>query len=342
MAHSESELILHVGLPKTGTTAIQRYMFNNRAELAAKGVYWAETYSNDVNTVNCWAHHVYSHKWGGWMDESCFVIPPDEAWQKLANIISKTPGRYIVSSERFADLLPLSDCNDILGFIRDLVHPAKVTLIGYVRRQDALLESHLKELIKGNQLHISLAEYFSDLMRHASFVYFDQGFPNAAEILGKENVIPRVYDRNTLTRGDVISDFLNTCQIPEVSDPKSEKTLANPSLNTLCGKIMMDERIANKFSHDSPTRTKIITALSQERFEHTNKFSCLDEILRREIMQKFEKSNIDFANAFLSDAEFRALTYDSKNEAPALSQDDPILTTDDLVELLVALDIEPP
>lgn len=336
MTYRTSELILHVGLPKTGTTAIQRFMFRHRKEYEEQGVYWAETFPTGEKAINDWTHHVYSHKWGGWIEPEHFSVTPDEAWLALAEAMRAKPGRYILSSERFADLLPLPVCGDVLTFIQRCVQPADLTLIGYVRRQDSLVESHVKELIKGGDLQVSLEDYLANLMHHASFVFFDSGFLKAREVLGSSNVIARVYDRQTLFRGDVVADFLKTCRLPMLEGRQQERTNPNPSLNTLCGKVFSDERTMAALSGNPELRSEMISFLSQARFDEINAYSFLSEQQRDRLMTDFEAGNAEFARQFLSKAEYAALARESSLSKPSLSCDAKVLTTEDLVQLLLA------
>src|SRR5579871_2396250 len=137
------ELLVHVGLPKTGTSAIQLYMYRAREDFAKNGIYWAETYPNGLHEWADVAHYVYSHKWGGWLDQSKFKVTPDVAWRSLSEAIATKGGRHVISSERFCDLLGLPVGEAMLKFIKDTAGPARVRLIGYVRRQDDLIESHI-------------------------------------------------------------------------------------------------------------------------------------------------------------------------------------------------------
>src|SRR5271156_1404201 len=97
------EVLLHVGLAKTGSTAIQLYLYHEREALARHGVYWAETYPNGLFALNDCAHPVYSHKWGGWLDPAKFPVTPDAAWRALRETILAKGGRHVLSSERFSD-----------------------------------------------------------------------------------------------------------------------------------------------------------------------------------------------------------------------------------------------
>lgn len=331
---TETTLYLHVGLPKTGTTAIQRYMYLNRNEYAEQGVFWAETYANGLHEINDWAHHVYSHKWGGWLDPAQFLVTPDAAWEALGETMRATPGCYFVSSERFADLLPLPVGRSLLEYVREIIAPARLVVIGYVRRQDTMVESHVKELLKGGNLNKSLAEYMA---QPASFLAFGGGFATAAEIVGRENAIVRVYERSRLVDRDAVSDFLSVCDLPALPDATRGFPEANPSLNTLSGKVALDRRMVAALE-DSPYRRKYLQDfLNRERFGRIDRFSLLDIETRNEIMERYAEDNRKLAEMFLSEEDAEALRYEPTANRPYLADDMPVFTYDDLVEILLAL-----
>jgi hypothetical protein len=338
------ELIVHVGLPKTGTTAIQRYMYLRREAYAQQGIYWAETYPNGLSEMDDWAHHVYSHKWGGWLTPSEFLVTPDDAWRALQEFMRAKGGRHIISSERFADLLPLpegentaGDGEAVIRFFKKIAGSARVRIIGYVRRQDKLIESHVRELIRGGVSDFNIKEYFQDLPSFASFVFFAKGFTMAADLLGKENVIVRVYDRGRLVGGDSVSDFLHACDIPALGNVEAPAEPTNPSLNTLTSKLLSDPRIVAEFAGKPRLAGFVRNFFSQEDFSRLDKYVLLDSDMRREIMKVFTAGNDHTAEMFLTADDADALAFHDDTSKVAMPDDELILTYEELVKLLVAM-----
>ena len=328
------ELLVHVGLPKTGTSAIQRYMYLRRAAYAKQGIYWAETYPNGLSESRDWSHHVYSHKWGGWLDPSKFLVTPDEAWRALQEFMRAQGGRHIISSERFAGLLPLPSGEHVINFIKEIAGSARVRLIGYVRRQDNLIDSHIRELIKGGRSDLNIKEY---LQKPPSFVFFDKGFSKAADLLGKENVIVRVYERGRLVGGDSVSDFLHACDLPVLGNVEEPAQPINPSLNTLTSKLLSDPRIVAEFT-GKPHRAHFVrNFFNQENFSRLNKYVLLDSNMRREIMKVFTAGNDHIAEMFLTASDADALAFHDDTSKATIPDDELILTYEELVKLLVAM-----
>jgi hypothetical protein len=331
------ELLVHVGLPKTGTSAIQRYMYLRREAYAQQGIYWAETYPTGFSGLDDLAHHVYSHKWGGWLDRSQFRVTPDEAWRALQEFMRAKGGRHIISSERFADLLPEPSGEDVINFIKEIAGPARVRLIGYVRRQDDLIESHIRELIKGAAgSKFNIKEYLQDL---PSFLFFDEGFSKAADLLGKENVIVRVYERGRLVGGDSVSDFLHACDLPTLSNVEEPAEPINPSLNTLTSRLLSDPRIVADFTGRPrhPLFVFLRNFFNQENFSRLDKYVLLDSNMRCEIMEVFTAGNDHIAEMFLTADDAKALAFHDDTSKATMQDDELVLTYEELVKLLAAM-----
>jgi hypothetical protein len=328
------ELLVHVGLPKTGTTAIQRYMYLRREAYAQQGIYWAESYRNGNSVPGDWAHHVYSNKWEAFDDPSEFLVTSDEAWRALQEFMRAKGGRHIISSERFVDLLSVPSGEHVINFIKEIAGSARVRLIGYVRRQDNLIESHIRELIKGPRPDLNIKEYLQEV---PSFAFYDKVFSKAADLLGKENVIIRIYERERLVCGDSVSDFLHACDLPALGNVEKPAEPTNPSLNTLTSKLLNDPRIVAEFT-GRPLRTVFVrNFFNQENFSRLNKYVLLDSNMRREIMKVFAAGNDHFAEMFLTAYDAEALAFHDDPSKATMPDDELILNYDELVKLLVAM-----
>lgn len=337
---SVPELLIHVGGPKTGTTAIQRYMYRSREAYARQGIYWVETYPGlkSPDHPDSWAHHVYSHKWGGWLNSSEFEVTPDEAWRALQEFIQTKGGRHIISSERFTDILPGPIGDDVINFIKEMAGAARVKVIGYVRRQDDLIESFFRQQIKVGLLtgrdRPSIDAYMQNLPACA---FFDETFSRAADLLGKENVIVRIYDSDRLVGGDSVSDFLYACDLPALGSVERLVEPINPSLNTLTSKLLSDPRIVNGFAGQIGSARFIRDFFNQDHFSRLNKRVLFDSNMRREIMDSFAAGNDHLANMFLSADDTDVLAFHADTSKVAISDDELILTYGELAKLLANL-----
>lgn len=281
----ESTVFVHIGLPKTGTTAIQSYLYENRHALAETGLYYPETHLENFRIDEQSAHHLLAHKWNGWLDKKKFTTTPDEAWDMLAAEIAARPGRYIISSERFADLLPLGSGKDLMKFIRDKLAPAQIKIIGYVRRQDKLAESFLKQIVK---VEIFKGTKQSYLATPPAFLDFMATFSNAAEVIGWENIIVRLYERKYLKNGDAVSDFLEALSIDRAVEPAKDAFSTNASISTLA--TFMNMKLKEQGLGDSANVIRVLTAyFNRSEFDVFDKHSLFSTAEQAAFMDRYRE-----------------------------------------------------
>lgn len=181
-----TRVIIHIGLHKTGTSAIQEFCAQNRNQLLDQAIDYTEIGLHETG------HHILSHKWPGWLDESSFSEASDSAWDRLADYARADDGKTVlISSENFCGLGNKKYFEESLSFIRDKLSEAKVEIIAYVRRQDDFAESLFKQGVRGQDFCYSIDEFIGDLP--AIFDYFET-FSIWAKYFGKENVSVRFFE----------------------------------------------------------------------------------------------------------------------------------------------------
>lgn len=180
-----SKLILHIGLHKTGTSAIQRALHGNRELLCQRGIFYPPTGEFE-------AHHAVASR----LKQSA---SDDEA----TGDIERTFGHWrrakyskvIVSSEIFSECRYLG----ALGSLRKLFDEIEIVI--YIRRQDLLLESAYGQLIKqnGETREIeSSSPYFVDIYRHVK---------KFVDVISPDLVTIRKYQKNEMLEQDAAKDF---------------------------------------------------------------------------------------------------------------------------------------
>lgn len=194
-------LILHLGPPKTGSTSIQRALWRGGEQLQAAG-----------------SHHYRGRKPSEWSLHFLYSphktkLPPvlrrhfdsvaeatawsEGCWDLLQQeVTEKRPDVTIVSSEHFANMA------DPAGFIDRICDGFdEVTLIAYARDPVALYVSEVDELIRGGRRFRDLPQVHGF---HYNAVHNIRGFE---ELVGRDNLILRNFDRDTLVDGDLVADF---------------------------------------------------------------------------------------------------------------------------------------
>lgn len=196
------KLILHIGLPKTGTKALQRFLRDNRTLLLEKRVLYPSPPPN--------IHRAY-----GVPFEGTEPLPLEPAWEKVRDLFQKDVDSVIVSHED----LSIHISNDPEKFLQYVVNLFSkfgiiVQVIVYLRRQDMHYESLYNQDVKYFCTKRDFDPYPQDGLVICSngfnlnTYYYDAWIKRVAGVIGKENTIVRIYDRSLYHGDDIYHDFM--------------------------------------------------------------------------------------------------------------------------------------
>lgn len=267
-----TKLVLHLGLHKTGTSAIQRALHKNRELLRTNGIYYPDTGSFE-------AHHAVASR----LKQSCSDTDTDAVAdiERTFGYWRKTDcSEVIVSSEIF------SECGYVgsLRVLRNLY--SDIEIVFYVRRQDLLLESAYGQLIKQNgevKDIDSSSPYFLDFHSHI------MKFVSAIE---PDKVSIRKYEKGQMFGGDAAKDFLHCVVGFDKLDLCEFDPPVNKSLSLVGAEFM---RHMNKF--DIEDRNSFVLDVIQSCDQLGGKFctplvgNLLTSEKRRQILQSVAESN---------------------------------------------------
>lgn len=211
--------ILHIGTEKTGTTSIQKFLFENRIKLGANGMLFPASagYISNQNLV------VY----GKQAPESDLAPPSLDvsnaaeltAWkgqfaqehcsEVLAFQERHQDSTLIYSAEHLQSrLTTVSEIKRIARLLRPLFD--QIDVLVYLRRQDLYaLSAHSTSVRGGKQ------QSFSFETINAQGPYYDYRLllENWSEVFGKEALQIRLFEKSRLIGNDVVSDFQNLTNI---------------------------------------------------------------------------------------------------------------------------------
>lgn len=183
-----SKLILHLGLHKTGTSAIQRSMFQNKDKLRNIGIYYPSSEPFE-------AHHALASR-----------IKTDRSHSANVSDVERTFGSWaepgyrtvVVSSEMFSEGIDINSLRCLKKIF------SEVSVVFYVRRQDLLLESAYGQLVKQNNEFRRISEFKPYLTNiYAHIKHFEQA-------IEPDKIIVRNFDASYLYNEDVSVDFFKT------------------------------------------------------------------------------------------------------------------------------------
>jgi hypothetical protein len=217
------KIFLHIGMDKTGTTAIQSFFNKNRALLKTKGLLYPETGENRV------AHYELSGSLGFFHGKKNIFPDPSTLSEKIATEISEFE-TIIFSSEFF--MIP-ANIQPVKHFFSD--YDTKIII--YLRRHDTWWESVYNQAVKTVVLP-PWGRGFENYMNFQNRKHSKRGkYRNLVDMwansFGKENIIVRPYEKQQ-NEPNIIFDFLKTIGFDSIMnevDIISERT--NESLSYL-------------------------------------------------------------------------------------------------------------
>ena len=222
----KKKFVLHIGTNKTGTTAIQTFLFKNRKKLAEKGI----NYPNIG--IHGYGHHNIARALGGQLPSN---IGLTDDWINHFVNSTKTADQTILSSELFHLEKTPESLNTIF--------PRNDTLIIlYLRDHVSYLTSWYQQAVQLRNITSSFSE----------FIRLDYTQLNYSILIDKwmkafNNVSVRSFDRNSFPNGCVIEDFCRSV-IPITDLDRTLQGVANPSIS---GNLLFFKLILNNFINDS-------------------------------------------------------------------------------------------
>lgn len=131
------EVLLHIGPPKTGTTALQHSMAQARPRMKDQGVlYPGKKYSHWTPSCAALGISTTAHP-------ADPPVPP-EVWQRFTARVARRKDRAVVSSEQFAD----ADSSLAARIVDDLGGPASVRILLTLRPLALILPSSWQQSLK--------------------------------------------------------------------------------------------------------------------------------------------------------------------------------------------------
>lgn len=228
-------IILHIGRHKSGTSAIQDFLFENVSVLAERGIHYPETGRFQTPL----AHHTLAH--------ACIAARPEH--KKLAQFKRRLRAetasfnKVILSSEGFQNVTNLNFVRRLIGDMDTPLAPSNalnVRILAYVREYLSYATSSYAQSVQNTDLAVSFATYVNDL-----FKVDLQAFCARWRTMS-DDVTFRPFHRTQLWQGDVVDDFCNTLGLGDL--PKSKSATSNPSIsgNLLVFKLILN---ANGLAH---------------------------------------------------------------------------------------------
>ena len=228
-------LFLHIGAHKTGTTALQQSLHQNRLVLASCGVAYVEGPT---------AAHLHAYLGprtaGAFLPDGHMVLDPEALADRLASADQDT---VVASSENFSFFFHRAPIAALEQALRP--HFDQIRILCYLRRQDRHAVSHHQEGAKSHRL----AE--GALWGHAPkalpdpspaqdlYLDYDRRLGLWADVFGADKLDLRVYDRALLLDGDIFADALSVIGVTIAGlHPAGDRNVSLGAAQTKAGHLM--------------------------------------------------------------------------------------------------------
>ena len=310
-------IYLHIGMPKTGTSSLQKVLFNNREKLLENGYLYPMSgiRHNAKEIEDRYCHNLLALSFLDFKEKND-LLSQFPTWEGLkTEIDSINPKDVIISAEAFT-FYDVFYKTETIAKVKDLLINYKIKIIIYLRKQDDFLESCYRYMVNIGACRVGIKEFFNEI-KHM-FNYY-QILENWADIFGYENIIVRRFDQKNMKNNNFddffkLINLLDNKTLFEIDyvdkinvSPSVKMTKIILPLNSF--NEMVIEKIVNIFYDNYWRRYQDFL-----RYLRNNKMICkiisslptflVDDMLilpeeKQKFMKQFEQSNSQLAIKYL-------------------------------------------
>lgn len=328
-------LHIHIGTPKTATTAIQFFCMENAEKLAKEG-YCYPIFPFEYPGTN--KSHNGSFLLGVLKDKEGKRNTEQEEcnFREGMDIVKKLFLEYdhiILSNEaiwRKADTAKKDFWEVMVQEAKDAEF--QIHVIVYLRRQDKYFISNWNQRIKRMCSKETIEEYTESVDRQRLDYYGK--LERLAAAVGKEHITVRRFDSSHFEGGSIYSDFLSIFDIALTEEYKVSQDIRNIGLY---GNTHEIKRVLNSFPwmKDEKIRKYIVEILQDDSVMSKEEYPCEmysgEEI--RELLESYKESNQKVAREYLKEGADSDLFEYSVSDLPKWEKDNPYMTND-LIRIL--------
>lgn len=243
---------LHIGMPKTGTTSVQNFLYTNRELLKKQDFLYPISAKYDHKYDH--AHHYFA-----FCLNTYFKTNDKEALDKnLKQLQDEIESSNTTHTIIFSEILP-DTCNTAqkVAYLQSVLRQigfTNIIVVAYLRNTADMYVSMFSQRLKGfltdskvkRELLPQILTPPKDNKNPEIYYNYKQVLQNFAQVFGKESMIVRLFDKNEFEQGDLLKDFLSAVGLAWDNDfviPKNQ----NETLDLLGIEIAR-----NLYKHDFP------------------------------------------------------------------------------------------
>lgn len=298
-------LYLHIGTPKTGTSAIQVFMGKNRSLLKKKGYSYPDFgLKFDGIGANRNAHFLVQKYFDSNKERD--YEKEKELQEKGFSLLLQDLDKYenvVMSDEGIWNGFEYIDdfWNNLYTRITKAGHELKI--IVYIRSQDTFIQSYWAQQVKETS-QISFQDYMAEKRYEKCHLNYDVSLDSIAEVVGVQNMIVRVYEKGQYygEEPSLISDFLHVIGLELTDEYQHSKAIVNRSID---GKYLEIKRILNNMPQFKRKKSFIVdylkdVSIKEEKTTGYTKSTCFNPGQREEYLEQYAKGNEIVAKKYLN------------------------------------------
>jgi hypothetical protein len=264
---AKSKVLIHIGGPKTGTTAIQTALAENRHALHERGILYPGT------KISQQASLYPLNRIAGFEN---FVSGDRLGWEQLVDEVNQWEGIVVLSSEVLTSVP-----TDVVDEIVDTIGTSQIEILITGRSLHELVVSQWQESVKAGDT-ISLREYANEIARgpknatDSSLIFwvvadYVTAIQRWSQRVGIENIIVQCVDATQ--PDETLRSFEQIAKIPSGLLGTSAQNAVNQSLTYAeaelirsCNQILLKDSVSNhQYSTLKPKfRRKILSKMPHE------------------------------------------------------------------------------
>ena len=305
-----STIYLHIGLEKTGTTSIQRFLIDNRIKLYDLGIFYPLTGILRRQGLEGSVAR-YGHLNLKWELEKLGAYDPHAGdWTELLREVDALkPEKIVISAETMSSLN-----TEQISQLKNLLIKYDVKILFCVRKQEDFLKSYYSQSVKAGRMFKTITKCLNEDTFYSKLNYYEIIKPWALNF-GSENIKVSVFEQ--ARKEGIIQSFLKNIDFDPIRlDDEmfeiSSKENKSPSIKVIkvtrivyiiMKKFNIRYQVSRAFVFRWLIKDTFISRIISKLPDFVVTDKLLNDSLRREIINKYKEPNRKLALEFLGKEE---------------------------------------
>lgn len=310
-------ITLDIGPGKTGTSAVQTFLFSNREKLNELGFSYP-MFDKSINHVGVSTRLAgFNGRYDEKDVQSFFKGVKDVS--KNTNVILHSEHFGVFGSRPFHEYSSFDEAREVrrqnIAKLRSMIGTEEVRMLSYLRRQDEMLISNYAQMVRGNA---RLSVHWDQVRNWEVLLNYKAMLQDYLEILQPKELIIKPYRLESLYRNNIVADWLYSVGLP--LEAFNLNLSADNYVNvTPPAEIIEILRMANHFGIriSKEGQRKLIGSIKSIG-KHSKITQFIGQRERRQLLTDYEEVNVYLACHFGGDGD--RFFYDGEADIPTHPQ----------------------